>query len=265
MRIVEKGSGTPIVLVPGVQGRWEYFRPAVDALAQRCRVVTFSLCGELGCPPIERQKGIDNFSDQITAALDARGIERAVICGVSFGGVAALRFAAVRPERTLGLVLASTPGPGFHLKRRHRIYVRAPWLFAPVFLAETPRRLRREIGAAIPEPGARVRFAWWQLRTIVRAPVMLGRMARRAALIGTVDFAGEAARVQAPTLIVNGEAALDYVVPPATTSAYARLIPDARAITLEHTGHLGSVTRPDAFASIVGEFVTSLQRQNHAA
>ena len=31
--IVDKGHGTPIVLIPGVQGRWEWMRPTVDALA----------------------------------------------------------------------------------------------------------------------------------------------------------------------------------------------------------------------------------------
>ena len=44
--MIDRGSGTPVVLVPGIQGRWEWMRPAVDALAARCRVLTFSLCDE---------------------------------------------------------------------------------------------------------------------------------------------------------------------------------------------------------------------------
>jgi hypothetical protein len=67
MRIIDRGSGTPIVVVPGVQGRWEYFAPAVEALARSFRVITFSLCGELGCPRIDHSRGIDNFTDQIAA------------------------------------------------------------------------------------------------------------------------------------------------------------------------------------------------------
>lgn len=265
MRIIERGSGTPIVLVPGVQGRWEYFAPAIDALARSFRVVTFSLCGELGCPRIVPARGIDNFTDQIAAALDDRGIDKAIVCGISFGGVAALRFAAERPDRTAALVLVSTPGPGWHLKRRHELYVRYPWLFAPAFLAESPRRLRREIARAIPGTRARLRFALWQLKTVVRAPVMLGRMAKRAALISTVDFAGEAARISVPTLVMNGEPGLDYVVAASTTSAYATLIPDARSVTFLETGHIGCVTRPDSFATLIREFAHSLRRQNHAA
>ena len=32
MRIIDRGSGPPLVLIPGLQGRWEYVRPTVDAL-----------------------------------------------------------------------------------------------------------------------------------------------------------------------------------------------------------------------------------------
>ena len=62
MRIIERGSGTPIVVVPGVQGRWEYFAPAIDALARSFRVVTFSLCGELGCPRIRSRHAASTTS-----------------------------------------------------------------------------------------------------------------------------------------------------------------------------------------------------------
>jgi hypothetical protein len=47
MKIVDRGGGTPIVVIPGVQGRWEWMRPAIDALAHRSRVITFSLADVL--------------------------------------------------------------------------------------------------------------------------------------------------------------------------------------------------------------------------
>src|SRR5207302_72002 len=112
LTIVDKGSGAPIVIIPGLQGRWEYLRPAVEALAQSCRVVTFPLCGERTCGlGFDPRLGLDNYVAQVLAVLEARRIERAAICGVSFGGLAAVRFAAAHPERTAALVLASTPGP----------------------------------------------------------------------------------------------------------------------------------------------------------
>ena len=139
MNVVDVGTGPPLILVPGIQGRWEYMRPAVAALSAHFRVLTFSLSGERHSGRhYDSARGFDDFADQLEAVLDARGISSAIVCGVSFGGLIALRFAARRPDRTLALVLASTPGPGWHLRRRHDVYTRLPWIFGPVFLAEAP-------------------------------------------------------------------------------------------------------------------------------
>src|SRR2546423_808767 len=54
----DKGSGLPLVVIPGVQGRWEWMRPALRALARRCRTISYSL------------PRVDDF-DQFVATVDA--------------------------------------------------------------------------------------------------------------------------------------------------------------------------------------------------
>jgi 3-oxoadipate enol-lactonase len=259
MFICDRGSGAPLVLIPGIQGRWEYMRPGVEALAQSFRVLTFPLCGErtsgVGFDPM---LGLDNYVAQVVAILDAKRIDRAAICGVSFGGLAAVRFAAKHPERTAALILASTPGPAWQLRRRHQIYARRPWLFGLLFLAESPFRLRRELAAAFPHLGDRCRFGIQQLRTLIAAPLSLSRMAQRARLVSTIDLVDDCRRVSAPTLLVSGEPHLDRIVPVDSSSEYARLIPGARSAVVERTGHLGSMTRPREFARLVEKFVATL-------
>jgi 3-oxoadipate enol-lactonase len=260
--LIDRGAGTPLVLLPGIQGRWEYLRPAVDALAASFRVLTFSLCGERGSGlRFDPSRGLDNYADQIGRVLDDRGLDRAVICGVSFGGLAALRFAASRPDRTDALVLASTPGPLWRLRASHQIYTQAPWLFGPIFLAGAPGRLRREIAVALPDPRARRRFLGGQIRTLLTSPLSLTRMAERARLISILDRVADCRRVTAPTLIVTGEPGLDYVVPVEGSSRYLEFVAGARAAVLERTGHLGSITRPYAFAQVVADFAEAVRRR----
>ena len=251
-------NGAPFVLIPGIQGRWQYMRPAVEALAQSFRVLTFPLCGEptsgVGFDP---GLGFDNYVAQVVATLDLQRIDRAAICGVSFGGLAAVRFAATHPERTAALILVSTPGPTWRLRRRHRLYARMPWLFGLLFLAESPFRLRRELAAAFPDRGDRIRFGIRQVRTLFTAPLSLSRMAERARMMSTVDLVDTCRRVKAATLVVTGEPHLDRIVPVESSAEYAHLIPGAQSAVLERTGHLGSMTRPREFASLVEEFVAS--------
>jgi pimeloyl-ACP methyl ester carboxylesterase len=267
MKILERGHGEPLVLVPGIQGRWEYLAGAVEQLAEFSRVITFPFSDEAGALASEDQPaGIDRLVDQIAQVLDHLQIPRAAICGVSFGGIVALRFAARHPDRTSALILVSTPGPDFRLRPRHAVYARLPWIFGPMFLLEAPFRLRREVAMAIPDRTDRIRFGFQQLTTLLRVRLSLPRMAARALMIASCERARDCAAITAPTLVVHGEASLDHVVQVEGTSEYGRLISNARTRLLERTGHLGSITRPRVFASIVREFLSAAgQERSHSA
>jgi pimeloyl-ACP methyl ester carboxylesterase len=253
--IVDIGRGTPLVLIPGLQGRWEWMRPTVDALAKHHRVITFSLCDEptsaFPCDPV---KGFGNFIEQIDVALERSNVAKAVIVGVSYGGLIASEFAARRPQRVTRLVLASALHRTWQPDRLQQRYLRAPRLMSPLFVVTTPYRLQPEISAALPGLRDRLGFsARHSLRAVV-SPTTPKRMARRIAWARSHQFAA-AHSVKAPALLVTGEPALDRVLPVDVTRRYLADIDSARHVVLEHTGHIGSVTRPDDFARVVKSFV----------
>jgi pimeloyl-ACP methyl ester carboxylesterase len=254
--MIELGTGPPLVLIPGIQGRWEWMRPAVEALARRCRVITFSLCGDPGSDAtLDPALGFDSFTRQVDAALDRAGVERAAICGVSYGGLIGVHYAAVRPARTRALVLTSTPSPWWQPDRRVRLYVRAPRLCSPLFVATSPGRLLPEIVRAVPAPRACVGFLGRHLWNVAAARMSPVRMSERVRLLAKLDLPADCARIDAPTLVVTGERGLDRVVPVEGSLDYLKAIRNARHVTLERTGHLGVVTRADRFAEIVCSFV----------
>jgi pimeloyl-ACP methyl ester carboxylesterase len=252
MRVVDRGSGVPVVLVPGIQGRWEWMAPAVDALAARCRVITFSLADEPSADWPGGGSSFDAYVEQIGQALDALRLKRAVICGVSYGGLVATGFLRRYPERVAGLALVSAIPPSWKPDARARFFMRYPRLLLPLFLLSS-LRLHREIAAAVPGrwPGL-VASLRQGLRSLAHFPAP-GRMARRAAITGEAVVDGVAG-IRVPTLVVTGERGLDRVVPTTLTAEYCRIWPHATAVTLERTGHLGLVTRPDAFADAIVRF-----------
>ena len=254
--MIDVGTGPPIVLIPGIQGRWEWMRPAVAALARRCRVISFSLAGDRGSGrAFDRTRGFDSYLDQIDEAMGHAELADAAVCGVSFGGLIALRWAARYPDRTRALVLVSTPSPDWAPDRRVNWYLRAPRLLSPVFAAQSPFRLGPEIWRALDGVGDRLAFAARHVGRVMRSPFSPRRMADRVRLISTIDFEVDCRRVTAPTLVLTGEPGLDRVVPVGGTRSYADRIRGARHGTLERTGHIGLVTRPDRFADMVGRFV----------
>src|SRR5205814_2719629 len=214
----DQGSGNPLVVVPGIQGRWEWMRPALRALARDRRVISFTLPGDLGSGmAMDRSLGFDVFVRQIDAVLDAAHVERAALCGVSYGGLIAVRYAAVRPERVSALILTSTPGPAWRPNARQARYVAKPWLSMPAFCVSALDRLASEIRAALPDWRARIGFTLAYVGDVMTAPMLPGLMARRVQLQQQTELQPDCQRIVAPTLVVTGDETLDLVVPVAST------------------------------------------------
>jgi pimeloyl-ACP methyl ester carboxylesterase len=249
------GEGPPLVLVPGLQGRWEWMAPTVNALAQSFRVATFSLCGEPEAPGLGAD--FDAHLAQVDAAIDALGGAPAFLVGISYGGWVAVRYAARRSARVRGLVIASTPGPGFELTPRFARWVRAPRLSFPEFVLTSPGRLFGEVCTARGGVWNGLRFLAAHMQRGFNAPMSATRAAVRLRLALQIDYGDMARAVRAPTLVVSGEDALDRLVPPSSTRAWADDIRGARLVCLERTGHIGTMTRPERFAEIVGSFAAS--------
>ena len=269
MHLIDVGSGPPIILVPGIQGRWEWMKPAVDALARHCRVITFSLADEPSCHMRRRWSANDarfDFScyvDQIAEAMDAAGVQQAAICGVSYGGLIAAAFAARHPERTSALLLVSALPPGWTPDERVNFYLRAPRLLTPLFMIGA-LRMYREIAAATPgvvNGLAAARRHGWNVLTHMFSPA---RMARRVTLLRGLTVQDELSLVHVPTLVMTGEPRLDRVVPVSRTMEYLRLWPHAQHVVLRRTGHLGLITRSDEFAKLVTSFLDTASKEQDA-
>ena len=261
MTIIDQGTGAPVVLVPGIQGRWEWMRLAVDALAKRCRVITFSLADEpTSGGRFDDAKGFWSYVDQIGEAMDAKGLEQAAICGVSYGGLIAAAFAARHPDRASALALVSAIPPTWTPDPRVRFLMRAPRLLMPLFCVGS-LRLCPEIAAARGGWIAGLLFsARHGIRTLANifSPTL---MARRVRLVENLGLEPDIRRIERPTLIVTGDAGLDRVVPVQMTHEYVRLLPHAQTATIPRTGHLGLVTRSEVFADLIADFAGHTVRE----
>ena len=136
-------------------------------------------------------------------------------------------------------------------------YVARPWLSLPALGLTGAGRVGVEIAAALPGWSERIGFALRYLAVAVQFPMLPHLMAQRVRLLRTVDLAADCARIEAPTLVITGDAELDRVVPTSSTKEYVKQIRGARYVMMDRTGHLGSLTQPDRFARIVGEFVNA--------
>ena len=257
--MIVAGHGTPLLLIPGIHGRWEWMRPTVDALARRLRVAAYSLPGEPENVPPFAARSFDDLVRQALNVMTRAGMRQAAVCGTSYGGLIAAALAARAPDRVSALILVSALPPDFEPDDRIRRCAEHPLLMAPAFLAGAPGRALPEIRRARPRDW--VRCALGMGLEAVRAPQSPVRMASRLRLLHGQDLVAECRRITVDTLVLTGDDDLDLVVPPALSRRYLRLIPGARHECCAGTGHFGLVTRPDDFAARVQHFIHT--RRHH--
>ncbi len=254
--MIVTGHGPTLLVIPGIQGRWEWMRPAIDALARRHRVVSYSLAGEHGTVPPLAPASFDDLVRQAINALNRVTGGPAIACGISYGGLVAIRLAARFPERVRALVLASPLNADYTPDARISRMANHPYLLAPVFFGGSPRRVMPELRAAYG--GAWHSRALAMLGLAVQAPQSPGRMAHRLHLLAGEDLVHDCRQVHQPTLLVTGERGLDRIVPAEASCRMMDWLPNARHVTLHRTGHWGCVTRRDVFAEEVARFVETL-------
>ena len=254
--IYDQGSGPPLIVIPGMQGRWEWVRPGLDALRSRCRTISYTLAGDFGSGwRLNPALGFDNYIRQLDALFARTRLTRAAICGISYGGAIALRYAACRPERVAALILESSPAPGWRPNPVQSAYLARPWRRAPKFVITSPQRIWPEILTARGSIPSGLAFLARHGLRVAAAPMIPGLVAARIVEQQSTDFRGDCAGVRAPTLVVTGEPGLDRIVPVESTRRFLDLIPGSAYVMIERTGHLAPVTRPTVWANTLADFV----------
>jgi 3-oxoadipate enol-lactonase len=174
-------------------------------------------------------------------AIDAAGLERAVVCGLSMGGYVAFELWRQAGGRVAGLVLANTRAgadtPEAAAGRRalaERVRTEGN------VLVESPPPLLSEDPAA----GLWERVRGW----IADQPVD----AIAAAALGMAerpDSTSDLATIDVPTLVITSER--DTLIPAEVSAPMADQIPGAQLTVLPNAGHLSNLEDPDGFSAVL--------------
>ena len=242
------GDGPAVLLVMGLGLPGDAWWRTVPVLARALRVISFDNrgSGRSQVPP-----GVFSISDlaaDAVAVLDAAGIARAHVYGMSMGGMIAQELALRHPERVGALVLGATapggasatpPDPeilAFLARRAALPPEEGRWASVPYVYSV---RTRSEGGQRIGEDFAR-------RRSYAFHPD--GYRAQLAAALRH-DAGARLGAITAPTLVVHG--AEDRMVPPENGSTIAAAVPGAELLLFDDAAHLYTTDEPAADESVL--------------
>jgi pimeloyl-ACP methyl ester carboxylesterase len=242
------GDGPAVLLVMGLGLPGDAWWRTVPVLARALRVVSFD---NRGSGRSQRPPGtfsIPDMAADAVAVLDAAGIARAHVYGMSMGGMIAQELALRYPERVGALVLGATspggtaataPDPeilAFLARRAALPPEEGRWASVPYVYSV---RTRSEGGQRIGEDFAR-------RRSYAFDPD--GYRAQLAAALGH-NAGARLAAITAPTLVVHG--AEDRMVPPENGRTTAAAIPGAELLLLDDAAHLYTTDEPSADEAVL--------------
>ncbi|MGK9234745.1 3-oxoadipate enol-lactonase [Inquilinus limosus] len=242
-------NGPALVLINSVGTDFRIWDAVVPHFPEH-RILRYDKRGH-GLSGSEGGDSIDIHAADLADLLDARGIGRATVVGLSIGGMIALGLTRLRPDLIERLVLCDTA---------HRIGTAEAWQarieavraggVAGIAEATMERWFSAEFRARQPDLVA-------VARTMLSRTPADGYIAACAALRDG-DLTATAQAVAVPTLCLCGTE--DPATPSALVRSLAALIPDARYEDIPGAGHIPCIEAPEVLAGLIRGFIEEGRR-----
>lgn len=249
---VEKGSGDPILFIPGLIGLAAQWSHQVDHFAENYRAVAFDHRG-VGYS----DKPVHEYTTSLLAAdaaslLDALGIGRAHIVGASTGGAIAQVLGLDHPSRVRSLTLVSTwARPDAYYRRVQEMRKQVllgmgmkPYVKLSSLWTAGPVQFRDMLDSLEAFEAAQVEQA---------APAEV--IAARIDATLEHDRLDHLPRITAPTMVIVADD--DTLVPPYLGATIAAAIPGARLVRMREGGHNCFRADPVSFNRILEQFLVT--------
>jgi pimeloyl-ACP methyl ester carboxylesterase/DNA-binding CsgD family transcriptional regulator len=233
------GRGPPLVKASNwlthLEFDWEsgVWRHWLEALGQGSTVIRYD---PRGCGMSDRDPGelsLERWVADLETVVDAAGVGRCSLLGISGGAAIALAYSARHPDRVERVVAYGGWASGEFLRtddeRRavFRAVMRAGW-------AKPNPAFRRLFTMHFLPEGSPEQMAWYdELQLSSASPEMAVRLYDALAETDAVEFLPE---VAAPTLVLHARG--DLVAPFEEGRRIAATVPSARLIPLESRNHL---------------------------
>lgn len=249
----EKGQGSPVVLVMGHRYSAALWYPIVDTLAAEHRVIWYDNRGT-GRSDTSRRVSIADFVRDTLTVMDAAGVNKAHIFGVSMGGGIVLELALRHPDRACSVILGCTcmltPD-----KPRTPAWVRALYFLPPWILKALKKTDVANSGYGSAADPADVAH---DLAILANDPFTVPGVAAQAAAIAAYSITREAvATVALPALVLHGDE--DGTVPYAWGVELAETLPDSEMVTLAGAGHNFLVASPAKSREAIMNFLGRIE------
>jgi pimeloyl-ACP methyl ester carboxylesterase len=268
----DAGDGEVLLLIHGMAGSSESWKPVFSRLAQQYRVIAPDLLGHGLSDKPRTDYSLGAFAAGLRDLLDELDISAATVVGHSLGGGVAMQFIYQHPEYCQRLILISSGGLGPDVGLILRL-LSAPGaeLVLPLIAPPPVMRIGNTLGSWLGAAGMRsVRGAEiWKAYSSFADPQT--RQAFLRTLRSVVDYRGQTVsalnklhvRSEVPTLLIWGEQ--DQIIPVEHAYEARNAREGSRLEVLPGIGHFPQIESPTNVTTAIEQFLTATTNPAEAA
>jgi pimeloyl-ACP methyl ester carboxylesterase len=230
------GEGFPLMMIAGLGANVDWWDPRwIQGFSEEFKTVAFDNRGAGHTDVSDEEYSIALFADDTAGLMDAMGISRAHVLGISMGGMIAQDLALNYPEKVQKLVLCSTSCGGAKSipvsQEVLTVLMTDRSALSPEEIARTmiPLLVTEDFLRNNPE------LAELAIQQMVKAPISNKAYMRQLKAILNFDTCARLSQIKAPTLILQGKR--DILVPPENASMLDEAIPNAKLVYFENSAH----------------------------
>jgi pimeloyl-ACP methyl ester carboxylesterase len=243
------GDAPAVVFSHGLFMDHSMFDPQVEALRDRWRCIAWDERGHGQTGDALAPFTYWDSADDVIALLDERGVDQAVLAGMSQGGFLSLRAALKYPDRVRALILIDTQaGTEDPEKMPYYEQLVERW---------TTRGMDDELAAIIE---AIILGAGWEGAAAWKEKwkrIGAGNLRQLfATLAGRDDIHDQLGDIGAPALVIHGAADLAIDTPLAQRLSDG--LPNAELVMIEGAGHASNLTHPGEVNRHIERFLAGL-------
>ncbi|HEX4436880.1 MAG TPA: alpha/beta hydrolase [Solirubrobacteraceae bacterium] len=259
---IQLGAGPPLVFVHGLSGSWPNWLEQMAVFAPERRVLALDLPGFGHSPGDAGDISMPGYARLLSTLLEQLGLERAAVVGNSMGGLIAAELAASFPEQVERLVLVSPAGLSTYANRlttrampavrrlQQVLALGAAWTASNSdSIATRPRMRELALKGVVAHPS---RLPAPLAAEQIRGAGTDGFMGALEAIL-EFDLADRLPLIKCPSLVVWGTK--DRLITVRDADRFAELIPGARKVVYEDTGHMAMLEQPERFNPLLREFL----------
>lgn len=246
----DRGQGTPVVLGHSFLCDGDMWREQIRGLGDRYRFINLDFRGHGKSASVQAPFTLYNAVDDVVGVLDSLGIERAVWCGLSIGGMVAMRAALTVPERVARLIIMDSDAGSERFAKTIQYRLMAAGVRAlgvGPFLNEITRLM---FGEWTRRNNADLAEEWRQRFAEVDIPstlICLDSLIKRDSILARL---GE---IAVPSLVIVGEE--DTSLPVALSSRIHDGLPNSELVRIPDAGHLSALEQPQRVNEAMSRFL----------